>query len=174
MNCPVVLTVLNGPKLGGGETVSKIERFHLVAAVVGFVADTIALASLFGGADSAQIAPSLSSLVRTMLAFVSIYGWFSICWFVVRMYYRRRSAYRFIYELKQLKEVVTSVVAGTAVLLSPLWLPLLLLLSPPEGSGGGPVIFVYVIVVAVVGFIIGISLCLLMPIFCPDIEGELI
>jgi len=149
---------------------SNIEKFHLLAGITGFIADIITLAGLgITLVNDKQQSSSTASPINTLLAFVAVYGWFSVCWFIVRAYYRRRPDES--QQKKKLGDVIASVVFGVAVLLQPLLLPIFGPLIKPVSNSARNAGFVgYVFFVSILALIVGGALYFLMPVFYPDVE----
>jgi len=151
---------------------SNIEKFHLTAGITGFVADIVALASLaitfFNDGQRSSFA-NLS--IKALMIFLAIYGWFSVCWFIVRAYYKRHG--KESSKGRGLNEIIISVVLGTALILQPLLLPVLAPLIGPVGDSPRNSGFAaYIFIVGMLALIIGTALYFLMPVFYPDIEAD--
>lgn len=102
-----------------GKQMSKIERFSLLTAIIGLVADVIGISTFLAAvwATSSLNVPSSGIMVLFHIAspFLFLYAWFSICWFTVRRSFLRRNDNQWL-----LSDTTYRTVLGTGLLLSPL------------------------------------------------------
>jgi len=167
---------------------SRNEKFALLAGIIGFAADLLALGifttAWIEGSGEIETQIPVSPSVRAIVAFTSIYSWLIICWFLVRRSYllfsERNSTVqwhswqsrRFAHSRAFLQYVIGSVLT-VAVLLSPI--AFLLLKSWYSGSvtTWGGYVATTLILEGVVGLVICLTMILAMPVVYADLEVDL-
>lgn len=134
---------------------TKVEKFTFLTAIVGLIADILALSdrarSSYGDTLNLSEKSSASTSLSTLEGFLLFYGWFIISWLIITRYLRSM-----VVDLKNFTWLLMMVVGAIGILVSPIgfaWISELWILVGP-----------------IVWFAIVIAEFLLVPFVCTDIR----